>query len=106
MYAVTLSRVAGTVINGVHPTSESRRIRLAAEEIDVLLAHEEVRVVDRIRAVAAVVVLDGHGRSGLRAQRRAGSTAETDCESLISFRIRVIDYGYREGLRSLARTEL
>src|SRR5213593_4942474 len=79
------------IINRVHPAHEAKIIRFAAEEIDVLLAHEEIGVIDWIWAVHSFVIRDRHGRRRRSCQSRAGRVAEADAESLVPFSVRVID---------------
>src|SRR5438876_2229171 len=64
VYPVALDRITRAVINRVHPAIETKIIRFAAEEIQVLLAHEEVRVVNWVRAIHRLVISDCNRRYG------------------------------------------
>src|SRR5713226_9261317 len=99
MDTVALGGIAGAVVDGAYPAGKARWIGFAAEEVYVLLAHKEVRVVDRVRAIRDIVVDNRHRCRRLRAQGRAARTVETDGESLVAFGVRVIDDGDGESLR-------
>src|SRR5713226_5164608 len=99
MDTVALGGIAGAVVDGAYPAGKARWIGFAAEEVYVLLAHKEVCVVDRVRAIRDIVVDNRHRCRRLRAQGRAARTVETDGESLVAFGVRVIDDGDGESLR-------
>src|SRR5882672_7416159 len=99
MDPVALGGVAGAVVDGAYPSGKARRVRFPAQEVYVLLADKEVRVVYWIRAIGGVVVGDGYGCGRLRAQGSAARTLQTDGERLGAFGVRVIDDRDRESLR-------
>ena len=100
VYPIALGRISCAVVDGAGPAGESVRIGFAAQKVYVLLAHEEVGLINRIHAVTdAFVVLDGHGGGRLRAQGGAAGAVETDGESFVAFGVSVIDDGDRESLR-------
>ena len=96
VYPVALRRISCAVVDGAGPAGKSAWIGFAAQEIYVLLTHEEVGVIDRIRAIRGVVIDDRHGCGGLRPQSRAAGTVQTDSESFVTFGVSVIDDGDRE----------
>src|SRR5437870_3941300 len=99
MDPVALRRITRAVINRVHPAIETKIIRFAAEKVDVLLSHEEVRVVNRIWPIDCLVISDRDRRCRWSCQTGAGRIAETNSESLVPFGVRIINDSYRETLR-------
>src|ERR1044071_2987317 len=69
----------------VRPEGEPRGVRLAVEEVYVVLPDEERRVearvpADRVRAVGRLVTVDGHVYGSGRAERSVGGVTERDDE--------------------------
>src|SRR5215213_2804522 len=99
-------RVRAAMTKLILPEGEPRGVRVAAEEVSVVLAHEELGVVQGVggRRVG-VVVADGDDERGAVARDRVALGHEPDGEVLVAFDERVVRDEYREGLLGLARRE-
>ena len=89
--------------------AESRRIGLTIEEVDIVLADEEVRaeagVPDRVRTVHRLVTVDRDGDRCRSAERAADRVAQSDVEGFRSFPEGVVDNEDGDSFRCLACLE-
>src|SRR6266849_7260289 len=101
--AVRITRRA--VVNRAGPSGKAGRVGFAAQEVYVLLAHKEVRVVDWVWAVGRLVIGYGYGRRIRRTKRGAAWTAETDRETFVAFSIAIVHYRHRKRFERLTGGE-
>src|SRR5258708_36579796 len=62
VYAIAVGITGSTVVDGADPTGQAGWIRFAAEEVQILLAHKEVCVVNRIGTITGGVIGNRDGR--------------------------------------------
>lgn len=80
-----------TAVDHLLPRSIASGIRFAIEEVEVLLPHKEWRAINRIRAVADLVILNRELRRPSRAQRAPGDVAQYNQEGLCGLGIAVVN---------------
>src|ERR1044072_6821965 len=87
------------------PEVEAGRIRLAVEEVEIVLPAEETWDVARGPAAGRIAVGNrkGHSRRGAKRDSASRRLTQTDRKALAVFRIKIINQKNRDGLRSFAR---
>ena len=101
------ARVRAARLDVVCPEGEPGGVRLAIEEVDVVLANEEMRGVDRgCRPVTEIVVNDGEDDWSPAGDLRAGRRVrERDVDGLVTFGEGVVGDEDVEALRGFTRCE-
>src|SRR5262249_20594833 len=80
------------------PETATGLVRITAEEVIVMLLRKEPRLIDRIRPVDRVAVVDGQRCRTLRRQCAAGRVAERQICGPGPLDIRVVNYEHRKSL--------
>src|SRR6185503_19276481 len=103
LYLDTL-QIRATRVDLIAPERQAGAIRLAVQEVDVMLPHKEAGGVDWLGAVDTFVVGNGQGCS-CRSECRVRDIAQRDRERFVSFRINIVDYRNGDSLRCLSGGE-
>src|SRR5438477_10001175 len=83
--------IAAAGCNLIGPESQAARIRLTTEKVDVVNAHENTCLIDRVGSGRGFIIGDGNRGRARRTEGYSDGIAEGDGEVFSSFGVRIID---------------
>src|SRR6185503_6451890 len=96
-------RFGCAVINLANPKTLTRSVRFAIKKINVMLAHKECRLVNRVYPISAVRVVNKNICSDWSPQGREARIRETDGKTFSTFAIDIVNQRNVNLLEGLAR---